>query len=91
VNRWVPRSPTTRGALRSEGMKKIIFLLVLLAAAAAFAGTKRKDDVRAGAARAQSTLADAAKTAKEKVKPSTGTADDFAAAVDGEVADVVRV
>ena len=67
------------------------FLLALLAVAAAVAGTKRKDDVKAGAAKAQSTLTDAAKTAKEKVKPSADkAADSLSAAADdlGDLADV---
>ena len=79
-------------------MKKILFLLVLLAAAAAVAGAKRKDDVKAGAAKAQSALTDAAKTAKDKVKPSAEKVaddlgdliDDSADAASDAVDDVVR-
>jgi hypothetical protein len=52
-------------------MKKLIALLALLAAVASIVAAVRRDDLKADANRAASAATNAAKAAKDKVRPST--------------------
>jgi len=57
-------------------MKKIIFLLAILGAAAAAITAMRPDDVKAGAKKATDSVSGAAQQAKSKVKPVADSATD---------------
>ena len=51
-------------------MKKLLALLALIGAIAAVASAMRRDDLKADANRAASAASNAAKAAKDKVRPS---------------------
>ena len=52
-------------------MKKLLALLALLAVVASTVAAMRRDDLKADANRAASAATNAAKAAKDKVRPST--------------------
>jgi hypothetical protein len=70
-----PRTPIRRHPTETT-MKKILFLLAILGAAAAAVAALRPDDVKAGAKKASDSVSDAAQQAKAKVKPAADSAAD---------------
>jgi hypothetical protein len=57
--------------IRTSTMKKLLALLALLAIVASAVAAIRRDDLKADANRAASAASNAAKAAKDKVRPST--------------------
>lgn len=57
-----------------DDMKKLLLLIVLIGAAAAAAAAFRRDDVKAGAQKAGSTVSSAATQVKDKVQPAADSA-----------------
>lgn len=68
-------------------MKKILFLLAIIGAAAAAVTALRPDDVKAGAKKASGTVSKTAQQAKDKIQPAADAAADAADDVSATATD----
>jgi len=68
-------------------MKKILFLLAILGAAAAAVTALRPEDVKAGAKKASDSVSKSAQQAKAKVQPAADAVEDAATDVAEAVGD----